>query len=78
MKLRSIVVRWGGALVVLLAALTVALAQPAAAQSAVQPVPQMEDFWHIFIAYAIAWILLFGWLLSILKRIRRVEERLKP
>jgi CcmD family protein len=48
----------------------------AARAQAPQPVPQMEDFWHIFIAYAIAWVLLFGWLLSILKRLRRVEEKL--
>lgn len=60
-------------------ALAVGLLLPlaAAAQSAaLQPVPEMEDFWHIFIAYAIAWILLFGWLISIVRRIRRVEERL--
>jgi len=37
---------------------------------------QMRHFWHVFAAYAIAWILLFGWLVSILKRIKRVEERL--
>jgi CcmD family protein len=38
---------------------------------------EMRHFWHVFIAYAIAWILIFGWLFSIVKRLRIVEERLK-
>jgi len=37
---------------------------------------QMRHFWHVFIAYAIAWGLIFAWLVSILRRIRRIEERL--
>ena len=32
---------------------------------------------HVFVAYAIAWILIFGWLVSVGRRLRRVEERLK-
>lgn len=39
--------------------------------------PQMRHFWHVFVAYAIAWVLIFGWLVSILRRLRRVEERLE-
>jgi len=37
---------------------------------------QMRHFWHVFVAYAIAWVLLFGWVVSILKRLKRVEDRL--
>ena len=37
---------------------------------------EMRHFWHVFVAYALAWILLFGWVVSILKRFRRVEEKL--
>ena len=37
---------------------------------------EMRHFWHVFIAYALAWAILFGWVLSILKRLRRVEEKL--
>jgi Na+/proline symporter len=37
---------------------------------------EMRHFWHVFIAYALAWVILFGWVLSILKRLRRVEEKL--
>jgi len=37
---------------------------------------EMRHFWHVFIAYALAWLILAGWVLSILKRLRRVEEKL--
>ncbi len=35
-----------------------------------------RPYWHVFIAYTIAWALVFGWLISIARRLRRVEERL--
>lgn len=37
---------------------------------------EMRHFWHVFIAYAIAWVVLAGWLWSIVRRLRRTEERL--
>ncbi len=37
---------------------------------------EMRHFWHVFIAYAAAWILILGWIVSIVRRLRRVEERL--
>ena len=33
-------------------------------------------YWHVFAAYAIVWILVGGWIFSIVRRLRRVEERL--
>ncbi len=33
-------------------------------------------YWHVFAAYAIVWLLVFGWVISIVRRLRRVEERL--
>ena len=33
-------------------------------------------YWHVFTAYAIVWLLVLGWLISIVRRLRRVEERL--
>ncbi len=36
---------------------------------------QMRHFWHVFAAYAIAWVLLFGWAVSIARRIGRLERR---
>lgn len=47
------------------------------AQPAGQPGRQMRHFWHVFVAYAVAWALLFGWAVSIARRISRVEDRLK-
>lgn len=62
-----------GALVL---ALTLALLPVGAgAQEAASSV-EMRHFWHVFIAYAIAWTFLFSWVVSILRRVKRVEERL--
>ncbi len=33
-------------------------------------------YWHVFAAYAIVWLLVLAWMLSIVRRLRRVEERL--
>ncbi len=33
-------------------------------------------YWHVFTAYAILWLLVLGWVISIVRRLRRVEERL--
>jgi CcmD family protein len=41
------------------------------------PEVQMRHFWHVFIAYSIAWIFLFSWVVSILRRMKGVEERLR-
>jgi CcmD family protein len=35
-----------------------------------------RPYWHIFSAYAIVWLLVLGWVFSIVRRLRRVEERL--
>ncbi len=32
-------------------------------------------YWHVFAAYAIVWLLVLGWVISIVRRLRRVEER---
>ena len=33
-------------------------------------------YWHVFAAYAIVWLLVLGLVFSIVRRLRRVEERL--
>lgn len=38
--------------------------------------PSFRPFWHVFAAYAIAWLLVLGWLVTIARRLGRVEERL--
>lgn len=40
------------------------------------PARRMRDFWHVFAAYAIAWLLLGGWVVAIVRRLGRVEARL--
>jgi CcmD family protein len=37
----------------------------------------MQQFWHVFIAYAAAWALVFGWAVATFRRIGRVEDRLR-
>ncbi len=34
-----------------------------------------RPYWHVFVGYAIAWVLVFGWGISMARRLRRVEER---
>ncbi len=33
-------------------------------------------YWMVFAAYAIVWLLVLGWVISIVRRLRRVEDRL--
>ena len=35
-----------------------------------------RPYWHVFIAYALAWLLIGGWVVSIARRLTRVERRL--
>ena len=35
-----------------------------------------RPFWHVFIAYALVWVFLGGWVISIARRLARVERRL--
>jgi hypothetical protein len=36
----------------------------------------LRGYTHMFIAYALAWALILGWVISIARRLRRVEEAL--
>lgn len=36
-----------------------------------------RGYWHVFIAYAAAWVLVFGWTVAIGRRLARVERRLE-
>jgi len=37
----------------------------------------LRGYTHMFIAYFIAWALIFGWVVSIARRLGRVEKALK-
>ena len=53
---------------------------PAGAGSALPareaPPRSLRAYWHVFIAFAIAWGLLFGYVVMIARRSRRLEEQL--
>jgi hypothetical protein len=36
-----------------------------------------RPYWHVFLAYAITLVLIMGWVVSIARRLRRVETRLQ-
>ncbi len=36
----------------------------------------MNEFWHVFLAYALAWILVFGWAVATFRRLGQVVRRL--
>lgn len=48
-----------------------------AAQETVLGGQSMRPFRFVFIAYAIAWALVFGWVFSVGRRLARLEERLR-
>jgi CcmD family protein len=59
-------------------------AAPAPASASESGLPQrvgpprtLKAYWHVFIAFAIAWILLFGYALSLGRRFARVERELR-
>ena len=35
----------------------------------------LRAYWHVFAAYAIAWLLIGGWVISIARRLGRLEGR---
>ncbi|HET9949219.1 MAG TPA: CcmD family protein [Longimicrobiales bacterium] len=37
----------------------------------------LRPYWHVFIAYSIAIVLVLGWVVSIGRRLKDVEERLR-
>jgi CcmD family protein len=67
---------------VLLAAFMV-LAAPAELLGAAQQTVDFASetlgrgYWHMFIAYALAWIFVLGWAISIGRRLAEIERRLE-
>lgn len=65
----------GAALSVLVAAVVALLPQAAAGQGT--PGGGLgRPYLHVFVAYVIAWALVLGWLVSIARRLARIERRL--
>ena len=38
----------------------------------------LRAYWHVFIAYAVGWVLILGWIISIARRLGRLESSLAP
>src|SRR3954454_499200 len=57
---------------------TVAVTQPGASalpgEQAPAPPRTLRAYWHVFIAYALAWLFLFGYALSLGRRFRKLER----
>ena len=60
-------------LLVLLFAATDAAGQLPSSQMATQ---SLRAYWHVFIAYAIAIVMVLGWVVSIARRLARIEAQL--
>ncbi|HEU0013276.1 MAG TPA: CcmD family protein [Longimicrobium sp.] len=50
---------------------------PAAASGLQRATPPrtLRAYWHVFIAFAVAWVLLFGYVVTLARRFRRLEEQ---
>ena len=53
-----------------------AWAAPAVAQVGTEVLAQqsLRPYWLVFVAYALAWLLLLGWMFSIARRMRGLEN----
>lgn len=66
-----------GAATVLVAALLAAFPDAATAQAEALGQQRLgRAYWHVFLAYAIGWVLILGWVVSIARRLGRVEASL--
>ncbi|MEX2526369.1 MAG: hypothetical protein WEA09_01910 [Gemmatimonadota bacterium] len=63
-------------LLVLLALLLLFPASDLVAQSGPSRAYPLRDYGHVFLAYALAWLLLLGWVVRIVRQMARVEARL--
>ena len=68
-------------IVIAFAALVIALPTAGFAQGTADPnalaSQSLRGYTHMFIAYAIAWLVVVGWVISIARRLGRVERALK-
>jgi hypothetical protein len=68
----------GGATLVSLLLLFCMSVETAAAQTdaAALGAQNLRPYWHVFVGYALAWLLVFGWVVSIARRLTRIERSL--
>jgi CcmD family protein len=56
--------------------LAVAGALAAQTDTATLGAQNLRPYWHVFTAYALAWVLVVGWLVSVARRLARLERSL--
>ena len=73
--MRNLDSRWRISIVAVLAVL-LAPSYAAAAQVGTDVLARqsLRPYWYVFIAYALVWMLLMGWVVSIGRRIRKLED----
>jgi len=64
-------------LVLVLAVVAISAPDVAAQASDLAAQKLGRSYWHVFAAYAIGWILIFGWVVSIARRLATVESVVK-
>lgn len=59
-------------------ALAAVLSLPSELWAQNQPIgsQSLRAYWHVFLAYAAAWLLVGGWAFSIFRRLGRIERKL--
>ena len=63
-------------LILLVVAGAVAAQETAFPQASALGQQSLKPYWHVFIAYAIAVVLILGWVISIARRLAALERRL--
>ncbi|MEJ2205944.1 MAG: CcmD family protein [Gemmatimonadota bacterium] len=67
---------WGLSLVCALALAAPAVAQEAALPGSDAAGQSLRPYAFVFVAYAILWVFVFGWLVAVARRLARLERRL--
>ena len=73
---KRLLLRLGLIVFLLVAAAVPAVAQEAAASATGLSGQSLRPYQFVFIAYALAWLLVLGWVVAIARRMARLERRL--
>ena len=55
-----------------------AYSAPSGLPSPNQPPRTLRAYWHLFAAFAFAWLMILGYAVSLARRFRRLEEQIGP
>ena len=72
--------KWGVVLATVVTVLALVVTGPEALLAQAEALGQQQlgrPYWFVFAAYAVCWALILGWIISIARRLGRVEARLQ-